>query len=290
MKSPIPGPKVLLMGGSGTGKTHAIRTLIPAGITPFVIFTEPGMEVLEDCKCPNLHWNYIAPMTSGWLILERNARLINQLDFASITSMIDSDRQKYTQYLEVLNLCNNYKCSRCGKEFGDVGQWGTDKALVIDSLTGLNTMVMNLTVGGKPVKSMGEWQIAQNTLKRFLDTLTTQTHCTLVMTGHIEREPDEITGGVQLMISTLGKKLAPIIPIYFSDVIQTKQAKGSFEWSTDGYNIEVKGRNVPIRSDLICSFEPLIASWKNRGGVIAPAETGNDRPAPNVAEARDETA
>jgi hypothetical protein len=36
------------MGASGTGKTHSIRTLVDAGLEVFVLFTEPGMEVLAD--------------------------------------------------------------------------------------------------------------------------------------------------------------------------------------------------------------------------------------------------
>lgn len=279
MKSPIPGPKVLLMGASGTGKTHSIRTLIGTGITPFIIFTEPGMEVLADEPCPKLHWRYIPPVVSSWDVLINNAKLVNTLSFQAITSMVDVDRQKYTQYMDVMNVCNNFICDRCGEEFGDVAKWGTDRALVIDSLTGLSNMVMNLTVGSKPIKSQGEWQIAQNTLKRFLDTLTTAAHCTLIVTGHLEREFDEITGGVHLMISSPGKKLSPTIPIFFSDVIQTLQQSGKFTWSTDGYNIDVKGRNVPIKKDLLCSFEPLIASWRNRGGEIEAAITVETVPA-----------
>ena len=32
--SPLPGIKVLLIGGSGSGKTFSLRTLVDAGITP----------------------------------------------------------------------------------------------------------------------------------------------------------------------------------------------------------------------------------------------------------------
>jgi AAA+ superfamily predicted ATPase len=58
-RSPIPAPNVLLMGDSGTGKTYAIRTLIEAGITPFIIFTEPGMEVLGDLDPSSYHFHYV---------------------------------------------------------------------------------------------------------------------------------------------------------------------------------------------------------------------------------------
>jgi predicted ATPase len=39
----------MLLGASGSGKTYSIRTLLDAGLEVFVLFTEPGMEVLADC-------------------------------------------------------------------------------------------------------------------------------------------------------------------------------------------------------------------------------------------------
>lgn len=35
---------IMLVGATGTGKTHCLRTLLDAGITPFIISTEPGIE------------------------------------------------------------------------------------------------------------------------------------------------------------------------------------------------------------------------------------------------------
>ena len=60
-KSPLPGVNVLLMGASGTGKTHAIQTLISSGITPFCIFTEPGFETISHIPPDKLHWHYVKP-------------------------------------------------------------------------------------------------------------------------------------------------------------------------------------------------------------------------------------
>ena len=64
-KSPIPGPKIILLGDSGTGKTHSIRTLLDAGLTPFIIFTEPGMESIGDIL-DQCHYTYIKPGVAGW--------------------------------------------------------------------------------------------------------------------------------------------------------------------------------------------------------------------------------
>ena len=45
-----PGTNTLLMGAPGSGKTHSIRTLAASLHIEevFVLFTEPGMEVLGD--------------------------------------------------------------------------------------------------------------------------------------------------------------------------------------------------------------------------------------------------
>ena len=57
----IPGFKMLLLGETGRGKTHSIRTLLDAGVTPFVVFTEQGMDTLADLPPDACHWHYIPP-------------------------------------------------------------------------------------------------------------------------------------------------------------------------------------------------------------------------------------
>lgn len=267
-KLTIPGPKVLLMGDSGTGKTYSIRTLLDAGITPFIIFTEPGMETIGDI-IDKVHYAYVPPAQVGWDGLTNIANMVNMLDYEGIAKMKDSNKQKYKELLQIIALCNNF-IDQNGKSFGDVMTWGTDRALVIDSLSGLNDMASQLTVGGKPVKGMQDWQVAQNVLKTFINKLTTQCTCTFILMAHIAREKDEITGGTQLMVHTLGQKLAPELVKYFSDVIQAIRVGEKFTWSTAGTNIAVKARNVRIASDIIPSFKGLIDSWKSRGGVIQP--------------------
>ena len=61
LPSSVPGFNVMLCGTTGTGKTHSIRTLVESGIETFVLFTEPGMEVLADLPPEKLHWHYVAP-------------------------------------------------------------------------------------------------------------------------------------------------------------------------------------------------------------------------------------
>ncbi len=266
-KLQIPGPKVILMGDSGTGKTYSIRTLIDAGLEPFIIFTEPGMEVLGDIL-EEVHWTYIPPAQIGWEGLSSIAKLVNTLDYDGIAKMRDSNKTRYQELLKIIEQCNDF-VDQNGEHFGDVMTWGTDRVLVIDSLSGLNDMASQLTVGGKPVKGMQDWQVAQNMLKFFIDKLTTQCKCTFVLMTHLAREKDEITGGTTLMVSTLGQKLAPELPKYFSDAIQSIRTGDKFFWSTSGSNIAVKARNVSIGHQLPPSFKPLIESWKTRGGEIS---------------------
>ena len=276
-RSPIPGPKVILLGDSGTGKTHSIRTLLDAGLTPFIIFTEPGMEAIGDIldKC---HYRYIKPSMEGWEGLANIAKMVNTLDFSGVAKMVDSNKRKYTEFMDIIEQCNHF-VDQNGKDWGDVMNFGTDKVLVIDSLSGLNDMASNLVVGGKPVKAMQDWQVAQNMLKKLIDKLCTGCHCSLVLMAHIARETDEVTGGTRLFVSTLGKALAPDLPAYFSDVIQTQRQGSKWTWDVSGTNIAVKGRNVTFTANQAPSFKPLIDSWKSRGGVIESSEpVANENP------------
>lgn len=275
-RSPIPGPKVMLLGEPGSGKTTAPITYLEAGITPFYLFTDPGMEVVSDaagsaseCK---IHWAYVAPTTPDWSAFIDSAKKINVLSHQALSDLGDINKQKYNQFIKMLELLSNFRCDRCGQTFGPTDSWNTDRALIMDGMSGMSQIAMDLVAGSKPVKSQANWGVAMDNLSRIVVKLCTGLQCHMVLIGHLEREQNEVTGGVQLMISTLGRKLAPTMGRHFSDIIHCQRLGDKFAWSTDTMNVALKVRNVPINGNLPPSFVPLVARWVERGGIICPTE------------------
>jgi len=260
----IPGPKVMLLGATGSGKTHAIRTLVQAGKEVFVLFTEPGMEGLSDLPASQCHWKYIAPAAPDWAEMIDAARKINTLDFKALANMGDMNKRKYTEFMDILRCLSDFECDRTGQKYGAVDTWDHDRVLVVDSLSGINVAAMNLVTGAKPVKAMADWGVAMDMVERFISKLTTNLLCPAVVIAHAERETDEVTGGVQVMASTLGRKLAPKLPRTFSDVIYTQRKGDKFSWATSATNVDTKSRNLPMSGDLPPDFRPLLANWEKR--------------------------
>ena len=193
---------------------------------------------------------------------------LNRMSFDMITKLQDPNKSQYTQWIDVLKTCEDFTDDRTGESFGNISSWGTDRALVIDSLSGLNDMAMQLIVGSRPTRSMPDWMVAQNNLLGFLTKLCTDTRCHFVLTGHLEREQDEISGGISLMASTLGKKLAPKIPRNFDEVVMCKHLADEFVWSTAEGNADLKSRVLPIANSIPPSFVGAIDAWKQAGGII----------------------
>ncbi len=265
----IPGSNTLLCGGIGTGKTHSIRTLIDAGITPFIIFTEPGMRTLSDVPSDKLHWVHIKTATVGFEGLLANAKKINSMSYEGLTKLGSMDKAKYQQLMMVLGAAHNFVCDRTGESFGSADTWGTDRALVIDGLSGMSKMAMDLVIGAKPVKHQGEWGVAMDNLERILDMFSDNLWCHYVLIAHLEREKDEVTGAIRNMPSTLGNKLAPKVNRNFDDVVMCKEAGGKYTWNTTDSQTDLKNRNLEKGIDLPPSFVPLIDSWVKAGGVIS---------------------
>ncbi len=267
--SPLPGIKVMLIGGSGSGKTYAIRTLIDAGITPMCIFTENSFDVLNDTQPNKLHWMYIPPSHDNVQTLLDVAKRVSMLNADQLQKTHDMSRAQTNQYIPLLDAMMNFKCARTGTTFGNVSTWGTDRCLVIDSLSGLTIAATKLAVGEKYAMTQPEFQIAMKVIENLINQICTGFHCHSVVTAHMEREVDEVNGGVKIYASTLGRKLAPLLPRYFTDVILAKRLGTKFIWDSADPQADLKSRNAPIAPELPPSFAPLIAKWKSRGGLIS---------------------
>lgn len=271
----LAGVNVLLEGPAGTGKTFSLGTLVEAGIEVFYLALEPGLESLlafwADRGKPipaNLHWHRVAAPKANFLDLMESAKKVNTLTFDALTKMPDPNRGKHNQFVSVLEALSNFKDDRTGQAFGSVDSWGPDRALVIDGMTGLGQAAMALVIGGKPVRSQTDWGMAQDQLERTLRMLCDGCLCHFVLLAHVEREVDQVLGGVKLMTSTLGKALAPKIPAMFSDVVLTMRTGDKWTWDTSSAMADLKTRNLPIAANLQPDFGQIIMKWKSRQAAV----------------------
>jgi len=270
-------PSVLLQGASGAGKTSSIITLLQAGVEVFVIGTEPGFvdSLIDRCrelKAPieKLHWTSCLPATSGWDAMNEMVKSIGGLDFEGISKLkgVGKDKTRVPAQNLLLAL-QDFQCERDQKSYGSFTGWDDSRALVIDSLSGLSTIAWYLTVGYKPTGAPGEWNIAMNFIEGLLMKINSDRKCYFVLTAHIEKEMDEISGVQRIMTSTLGRKLAPKIPRFFGEVVYAVRTidasgKAAFTWSTVDRNADLKNRVLPVANNLAPDFKLVVEGHKMR--------------------------
>lgn len=269
-----PGVNVMLMGPSGTGKTHAIGTLVDMGLEVFYFAYESGSETLlgyfTDKGKPvpaNLHICTVKAPSASFLEMADAVRNVNLLSFESLKKQVDPNKSKYNQLEQFLRSFNNVT-DDAGQQFGAVADWKTNRVLVIDGLTGLCDSAMKACIGGKFDRDQKDWGLAQNIVEGILRKITSECKCHFVLISHVERETDPNGGGLKLMASALGKALAPKLPAMFSDVILTRRVGKEFFWDTEDPTADLKTRNLPISSKIPPNFRAIIEKWKSRGGVI----------------------
>ena len=193
---------------------------------------------------------------------------VGKLSYESITKMVDPNRGgENNAFYQILKACSNFPDDRTGKTFGPIDAFGTDKIFVIDSLSELANACMKMVIGSKPTAAMPDYGVAQNNLMNFLRLCTQGLRCTFVLIAHVDRQQDEITGGIKLMTKAIGKAMANDIPQLFSDTIYTIREGTNFYWDTAAANVDVKTRNLPIASKLPPDFGQILNKWKNRSTV-----------------------
>jgi len=274
----LTGPKVLLMGPSGTGKTYSLGTLVDWAVAEkkqvFALFTESGLESLLGYwidrgkpvpECLFYHQALTRPIGLDALI--KAADSVGKLSYEAITKMLDPSRASNNAFHKILLACSNFPDDRTGKQFGPVDAFGLDKIFVIDSLTELSNACMKMVIGSKPTASQPDYGVAQNNLMNFLRLCTQGLACSFVMTAHVDRQVDEITQSVKLMVKSIGKALAGDIPPLFSDVIFTVREGDKFYWDTAAFGVDTKTRSLGYRAKIDPDFAALMDVWKKRSGV-----------------------
>lgn len=270
----LPGVNVMLMGPSGTGKTHAIGTLVDTGLDVFYFAYEAGSETLVGYFTdrglpvpPNLHICTVRAPTASFLEMADAVRYVNTLSFEGLIKQVDPSKSKYNQLEQFLRNFNDVT-DDTGKKWGDVQSWDSSKALVIDGLTGLCDSAMKACIGGKFARDQKDWGLAQNIVEGILRKITSESKYHFVLIAHVERETDPNGGGLKLMASALGRALAPKLPAMFSDVVLAKRIGRDFWWDTEDPAADLKTRNLPISGKIPPTFAAIIDKWKSRGGAI----------------------
>ena len=274
----LPGPKVLLEGPSGTGKTYSLGTITDWAAANnkevFALFTENGLETLLGYWTdagkevpPNLHWHVVNTRPLGLASLMKAADNVGKLSYESITKLTDPNRGgDNNAFYKILSACSDFPDDRTGKKYGAIDSWGTDKIFLIDSLSELANASMKMVIGNKPTAALPDYGVAQNNLMNFLRLITQGILPAVIMTAHVSRETDEITGGVKLMTKAIGRALANEIPQLFSDVIYTVREGTTFYFDTAAANVDVKTRNLPIAAKQQPNLGRIMDKWTSRGG------------------------
>lgn len=273
------GAKVLLVGESGSGKSFATASLADVpGLQVRYLWCEDAFDSIaryfadKGRKLPdNIAWHRI-PMVAVDIdeILEITKN-VNLLSFQGVSNMSDGNKSKHQGFIKFQSALAQYIDGRTGRSLGKVSSWGPDCVLVVDSLTALTNMAVTNAVGYQPLRGPNIIGLVQNVLEMVLDWMTSL-NCHVVLTAHVERELDEIAGGMKIMVSTIGKKLAPKVPRYFSDVIHAKRDGDKFTWATNTNDFALKTRLLPIAGGLEPTFAKLMAKWRELAalGQAAP--------------------
>jgi hypothetical protein len=264
------------MGETGGGKTHSVVTLLEAGLEVFLIGTEPTfldsiLDAIGERKelLARFYWKAIQPARVGIKGLQAMVLQISKMAYDDLSKLRPDNMRSNAQLITFLSTLEDFVDDRTDKHFGSVESWGPQRALVVDSLSGLNLMAMDLTIGNKVTAHQGEWGIAMGTLEKLLHNLTSNLRCFFILIAHTEREGDELSQGTKIMVSTLGKKLAPKIPRFFSEVVLAYREGDKFLWSTMATGVVLKKRALPLDGKLQPSFKPIVEAHHRRLAMLA---------------------
>lgn len=241
--------KSIVIGESGTGKTHSLMTLIPAGQKLRLVSIENNsLNVIKKAikeyqvkvrakKVPPIQEGQLGVMIPGKPKLGlADFHKAQKENLGKTTDVVmkqtDPKKKDYTRFIEVVESTVSFTDSLSGENMGLISDWGEDTTLALDSLTILCEAIKQHTIGGKVAISQPEWGMMQTTLKGYLRILTDDLLCNLVLLAHPVKEVDPNMGVTRIYPANLGVALNGEIPAMFTESIWAYTEKGLFYWST----------------------------------------------------------
>lgn len=283
------GPKILLEGDSGSGKTYALGTLCDwaekNNTKVRILFTENGLETLagyyrdpplgtsgQPIRPPRdipacVAWHVVKTPAIGLAALTDAANKVGLMSYEALTKMTDPSRAMNNPYEKILKALADFPDDRTGVKLGNIGTWKADTIFVIDSLSELCNACMKMVIGNKPTAAPPDYGVSQNNMMNLLRYFTQGFEPTVVITAHLQRQTNEITGGVQLMVKAIGKAMGDDIPQLFSEVLYARREGTDWLWDTAAIGVTTKTRYLPISSKIRPDLGVIMDKWKKRQGA-----------------------
>jgi hypothetical protein len=269
----LEGPKVLLIGPAGTGKSRALATLIEWAEVHkrrvMGLYTENSLETVlryfsqKGKPLPdNFYYHVARDKATPFKDLLQAAKDVGNLNYESLTKLQDPNRGKNNPYHKILNDLADFPDDRTGKKLGNFGEWSNEDIFFIDSFSELANAAVKMTIGTRPVMSQPEYQVAQNNLLNFLRFCTQGFLPTFVMTAHVQRQVNEAAGTTKLMVKAIGKAIGDDIPQLFSEVIGCVRVGDQWYWDTADSQIDTKVRYLPVKSKIDPNFALIMDQWE----------------------------
>lgn len=278
-KKTLTGPKIVVMGLSGVGKTYSLGTLCEwataNGFEVAILFTENSAETFLGYfrdrgqePPPNIYWHQQQTKPISLKALMQTAENVGKLSYEALAKSTDPNRGgENNAFWKILQSCSNFTDDRTGKQLGAVEDFPLTRIFAVDSLTETANAAMKMQIGSRPMASPGDYGVAQNNLMNFLRLCTQALVCPFVMTAHVDREMDAVTQTTKIMIKAIGKALATEIPPLFSEIIYAVRDGDKFSWDTAAYGVDTKTRSLGYRSKIDPNFALIMDTWKKRSGL-----------------------
>lgn len=251
------GFRALCFGDTATGKTASTATLLLAGQKVRFISADNNAlsginaglklyginkEEVDISVC--VPQRTIIPMEDMLSIIDTYLKT----DIDTMMKGKDKFKKNNTGFRNICQAGSVFTDVVTGESKGLVNEWGLDTTLVVDSLTVVCNEIQLTVTGNKP-STTPEWGAQQGLLQFFLNFITSNLKCNVVLLAHPDKDQDLVTGATRIYPFNIGKAKNGTISSNFGDVMYS-QTEGTgknkkYFWSTEHRTAVCSGRDLP---------------------------------------------